>query len=157
VCRAAYRRGRSPTSGREHPSVARLRPTASIVALAACLLAAGGGRAAPTAVSAFYLTALAVPMLLGAAFMAYLALVDEVNAWRCIELTVTAVAGLLVMVEAAVRFPSVLADLPPTAGPLSTTAAAIAAGGCAIPALRRVPRLRRAASLPAPVRALLSR
>jgi hypothetical protein len=72
------------------------------------------GAAAPPALG-FYLTIVACAGLMGAALSAYLAVVDESSAARLIDVAACTVAGLLVVVDAAIRFPAVLEPTAPAA------------------------------------------
>jgi hypothetical protein len=87
--------------------------TAPRAALAGALLAASASVLAPTNLTAFYLTALAVAMLLFAAFLAYLDAAESLDTRSGLALACNAVAGVLVMADAAIRFPAVLDPRPP--------------------------------------------
>ncbi len=72
------------------------------------------GAAAPPAIG-FYLTIVACAGLMGAALAAYLAAVDESTPARLIDVAACTLAGLLVVVDAAIRFPAVLQPTAPAA------------------------------------------
>jgi hypothetical protein len=86
-----------------------LTPTrAGVVSTALALLAS----AAPPALG-FYLTIVATAGLMGAALGAYLAAVDLPGPARLLDLAACVLAGLLVVVDAAIRFPAVLEPTAP--------------------------------------------
>ena len=87
--------------------------TPARAALAGALLAAGGGLLAPNNLLAFYLTALAAAVLLFAAFLSYLDAAELLDAGTGFSLAGNGLAGVLVMADAAIRFPAVLDPSPP--------------------------------------------
>ena len=91
------------------------------VATAASLLAVLAGSAAP--LLGFYLTVVAAAVLLGSAFAAHLQVVDDTRSRTVVEAVICAVAGILVLLDASIRFPTILG----TATPASARALAIAA------------------------------
>lgn len=72
------------------------------------------GAAAPPAIG-FYLTIVACAGVMGAALTAYLAVVDGSTPARVIDMAACTLAGLLVVVDAAIRFPAVLEPTAPAA------------------------------------------
>jgi hypothetical protein len=75
----------------------------------------------------FYVTTVAVAAMLGAAFAAYLAVVDEPAEWAVFELATCAVAALLTVAGTSPRFPAVVAgSTPPVAIKLAWLALAVA-------------------------------
>jgi hypothetical protein len=87
--------------------------TAPRAALAGALLAASASVLAPNNLIAFYITALAAAMLLFAAFLAYLDAAESLDTRSGLALGGNALAGVLVMADAAIRFPAVLDPRPP--------------------------------------------
>ncbi len=88
-----------------------LTPTrAGVCATALALLAAG----LPPALG-FYLTIVACAGLMGAALVAYLSAVDVPAPARLADLGALGLAGLLVVGDAAIRFPAVLEPSAPAA------------------------------------------
>jgi hypothetical protein len=78
----------------------------------------------------FYLTIVAVAVMLGAAFAAYLAVVDEPGEWAVFELGTCAVAALLTLAGTSLRFPDVVAGAIPSASvKLAWLALAVAGAG----------------------------
>ena len=99
-------------------------------ALAAALLAVLAPLVATNDLIAFYLTFVALAGMMGATFLAYLELVDRPGARVAAELGVCAVAMLLVMLDAAVRFPTILdGTTPALAGTLALGSLVVAAAG----------------------------
>lgn len=91
------------------------------------------GAAAPPALG-FYLTIVACAGLMGAALTAYLAVVDGSTAARLIDVAACTLAGLLVVVDAAIRFPAVLEPTAPAAATrLAELAFALAAAAAITP------------------------
>jgi hypothetical protein len=110
-------------------------------ALAGALLAVAAG-ALGSALAAFYLTALATAILLGAGFAAYLELVDRPGRRAAVELAATGLACGLLMADAAIRFPSVVSGVAPDgADALAAASFTLAAVACVAPLARRVRRL----------------
>jgi hypothetical protein len=87
--------------------------TPARAATAAALAGAAAGTA-PTLLG-FYVSVVAVAVLLGAAFAAYLAVVDDPCEWAVFELGACAVAALLALAGASLRFPAVVAGTTPWA------------------------------------------
>lgn len=89
----------------------RLTPArvASAAALAALVAAS-----APTLIG-FYVSLIAVVVLLGAAFAAYLAVVDDPREWAMFELGACSVAALLTLAGTSLRFPAVVSGTTPSA------------------------------------------
>jgi hypothetical protein len=130
--------------------------TAIRAALAGALLATAGGLLAPNNLLAFYLTVLAAAVLLFAAFLSYLDAAETLNARTALILACNGLAGVLVMADAAIRFPAVLDPQPPGgAGALALFALVVVLAGQSAQLLRRDSRLLR--DRLAPVRELLSR
>jgi hypothetical protein len=145
--------GRRPGRGLELDAMQRLLPIRA--ALAAAGLAALAAWGPP--VLGFYLTVVACAGLMGAALVAYLRMVDALEPARVVELAVCTLAGLMVVVDAAVRFPALLGPgAPPAAGQLARMAFGVAVAGWIGPAVapavhdlsgrRRWRRARRAAA-----------
>ena len=61
----------------------------------------------------FYVVTVAVAAMLGAAFAAYLAVVDEPAEWAVFELATCAVAALLTVAGTSLRFPAVVSGSTP--------------------------------------------
>jgi hypothetical protein len=70
--------------------------------------------AAMPALIGFYVTTVAVAAMLGAAFAAYLAVVDEPAEWAVFELATCVVAALLTVAGTSLRFPAVVAGATPS-------------------------------------------
>jgi hypothetical protein len=83
---------------------------AGVCAAALALLAAG----MPPALG-FYLTIVATAGLMGAGLIAYLAAVDLPTPGRMADVGACGLAGLLVVADAAIRFPAVLEPSAPAA------------------------------------------
>jgi len=102
---------------------------ARVAALAA---AAAALAASASALIALYVSMVAVAILLGAAFAAYLAMVDEPGEWAAFELGACAVAALLTLAGTSLRFPAVVsASSPSAAVKLAWLAFAVAATAAA--------------------------
>jgi hypothetical protein len=85
----------------------------------------------------FYVTMVAVAVMLGAAFTAYLAVVDELGEWAVFELGTCAVAAQLTLAGTSLRFPDVVAGTIPSASvKLAWLALAVAAVGAGAPLAR---------------------
>ncbi len=133
-----------------------LTTTAPRAALAGALLAAAGGLLAPNNLLAFYLTVLAAAVLLFAAFLSYLDAAESLNTRTALSLTGNGIAGVLVMADAAIRFPAVLDPQPPGgAGALALFTLLVVLAGQSAQLLRLDSRPLR--DRLAPVRELLSR
>ena len=87
--------------------------TPSRIAAAAAIAVALASLA--PALIGFYVTIVAVAVMLGAAFAAYLAVVDEPGEWAVFELATCAVAALLTLAGTSLRFPDVVAGTIPSA------------------------------------------
>jgi hypothetical protein len=112
--------------------------TAPRASVAAALLAVFAGTLAPNPLIAFYLTAVALAGLLGASFLAYLEVIDQPSRSNLALLVACCAASLLVMVDATVRFPTVIAGTSSGTGILSLAALAVVAAGSLAPLVRRV-------------------
>jgi hypothetical protein len=84
---------------------------ARVAALAAAVAVTS---AAMPALIGFYVTTIAVAAMLGAAFAAYLAVVDEPAEWAVFELATCVVAALLTVAGTSLRFPAVVAGTTPS-------------------------------------------
>jgi hypothetical protein len=105
--------------------------------VAACAaLAAAVAVTAPTLIG-FYVSLVAVAVLLGAAFAAYLAVVDEPREWSMFELGACTVAALLTLAGTSLRFPAVVAGSTPSAAVRLAWLALAVAGAAAIASLAR--------------------
>ncbi len=125
-------------------------------ALAGALLAATGGLLAPTNLLAFYVTALAAAVLLFSAFLAYLDAAETLDTRSGLSLAGNGLAGVLVMADAAIRFPAVLDPQPPShASALGVFALLVVLAGQSAQLLRLDSKPLR--DRLAPVRGLLSR
>jgi hypothetical protein len=109
------------------------RVTPTRAATAAAGLAVLAGAVAPAL--AMYLTVVATAGLLGAAFAAYLAAVDRPDAAALMESAACATAGMLVLVDAALRFPELLSGGgPPVAERLAQVAFGLVVAAVLAPA-----------------------
>jgi hypothetical protein len=132
--------------------------TAPRAALAGALLAAAGGLLAPNNLLAFYLTALAAAALLFAAFLSYLEAAELLDTRTALSLAGNGLAGALVMVDAAIRFPAVLDPRPPGgASALAIFALVVVLAGQSARLLQPGQDSRPLRDRLAPVRELLSR
>jgi hypothetical protein len=132
--------------------------TPARAALAGALLAAGGGLLAPNNLLAFYLTALAAALLLFAAFLSYLDAAEHLDTRTGLSLAGNGLAGLLVMADAAIRFPAVLDPSPPGgAGKLALFALVVVLAGQSTRLLQLGHESGTLRDRLAPVRELLSR
>jgi hypothetical protein len=115
----------------------RTRDQLTPARVAACAaLAAAAAVTAPTLIG-FYVSLVAVAVLLGAAFAAYLAVVDDPHEWAVFELGACAVAALLTLAGTSLRFPAVMAgDTPSAAVKLAWLALAVA-GAAALASFAR--------------------
>jgi hypothetical protein len=92
-----------------------LRPALTPARVAACAaLASVAAATAPTLIG-FYVSLIAVAVLLGAAFAAYLAVVDDPQEWAMFELGACTVAALFAVAGTSLRFPAVVAGNTPAA------------------------------------------
>jgi hypothetical protein len=104
-----------------HLTPARIAAVAAAAVVAAAL-------ASP--LIGFYVTTVAVATMLGAAFAAYLAVVDEPGEWAVFELGACAVAALLTLAGTTLRFPDVISATTPSAAvKLAWLALAVAGTG----------------------------
>jgi hypothetical protein len=104
--------------------------TAPRAALVAAVLAVLAPIVATNALIAFYLTCVALAGVMGATFLAYLGVVDRPCARSVLDLVVCAGAMLLIMLDVAVRFPTVLdGTAPAIAGSLALLALLVALVG----------------------------
>jgi hypothetical protein len=97
--------------------------TPTRAAAGAAALAVLGSWLSP--VLGFYLTLVACAGLMGASLQAYLEVVDAPDPARVVELAACSVAGLLLVVDASIRFPALLG---PTAPPAAAKLAQVAFG-----------------------------
>ncbi|HEY3764221.1 MAG TPA: hypothetical protein VGL44_03610 [Gaiellales bacterium] len=88
-----------------HITPARIAALAAVAAVAAVT---------SSALIGFYVSMVAVAVMLGAAFTAYLAVVDETGEWAVFELGTCAVAALLTLAGTSIRFPAVVAGTTPS-------------------------------------------
>ena len=84
-----------------------------------------------------YVSTVAVAVMLGAAFAAYLAVVDEPREWAVFELAACAVAALLILAGTSLRLPIVLAGSAPGAAVKLGWLALAVAGSAAVASLVR--------------------
>lgn len=105
-----------------------LRPKLTPAPVAACAaLASVAAATAPTLIG-FYVALVAVAVLLGAAFAAYVAVVDDPQEWAMFELGACTVAALFAVAGTSLRFPAVVAgNTPAAAVKLAWLALAVAA------------------------------
>jgi hypothetical protein len=104
------------------------------VAAAASLLAVVAGSAAP--LLGFYLTVVAAAVLLGSAFAAHLEVVDDTRLRTVVEAVICAVAGILVLLDASIRFPTILGtSTPASARTLAVAAFVLTTAGLALAAV----------------------
>jgi len=93
----------------------RLRRQLTPARIAACAaLASVAAVTVPTLIG-FYVSLIAVAVLLGAAFAAYLAVVDEPHEWAVFELGACTAAALFSLAGTSLRFPAVVAGTTPSA------------------------------------------
>jgi hypothetical protein len=117
--------------------------TPNWIALAGACTAILAGSFPPAV--AVYLTTLSVAALMGAAFLAYLAAVDDPRPARLYEAAVCAVAGALLLGDLAVRIPGVAsASAPAGAARLALVALALVVATLVAPMVPW-PRLQRRA------------
>ena len=83
---------------------AQITPARAAVVAALATVAAGG---APPLVG-LYVVTVAVAVMLGAAFAAYLSVVDEPGEWAAFEVAACAVAALLTLAGATLRYPTIV-------------------------------------------------
>jgi hypothetical protein len=102
-------------------------PAAALVVLA--LLA--------PALTGFYVAMIATAAMLGAAFAAYLAVVDEPAEWAVFELGACAVAALLTLAGTSLRFPDVVSGATPSASVKLAWLALAVSGAAAVASLAR--------------------
>lgn len=107
---------------------------ARIAALAATGVAVA---ALAPALIGFYVTTVAVAVMLGAAFAAYLAVVDEPGEWAVFELGTCLVAALLTLAGTSLRFPDVVAGTIPSASVKLAWLALAVSGAGAVSSLAR--------------------
>ncbi len=101
--------------------------TASRAALIAALIAVVAPLVATNALIAFYLTCVALAGMMTATFLAYLGVVDEPSPRSILDLVVCALAMLLVMFDAALRFPTILDGTAPAMAATAALAALVVA------------------------------
>jgi hypothetical protein len=101
-------------------------------AIGGAAIAVAAGSFAPTNLVAFYLTALAAAVLLFAAFMAYLDAAEHLDVRRGAAVASTCLAAMLILIDAAIRFPAVLDPRAPGGvGPMPLIALIVVLGGLA--------------------------
>ena len=109
------------------PTLPRHVTPSRIAAIAATAVAVA---ALAPALIGFYITTIAVAIMLGAAFAAYLAVVDDPGEWAVFELGTCLVAALLTLAGTSLRFPDVVAGTIPSASvKLAWLALAVSAAG----------------------------
>jgi hypothetical protein len=89
------------------------------------------------ALTGFYIAMVATAAMLGAAFAAYLAVVDEPSEWAVFELGVCAVAALLTLAGTSLRFPEVVSGATPSVSVKLAWFALAVSGTAAIASLAR--------------------
>ena len=89
------------------------------------------------ALTGFYVAMIATAALLGAAFAAYLAVVDEPAEWAVFELGACAVAALLTLAGTSLRFPDVVSGVTPSASVKLAWLALAVSGAAALASLAR--------------------
>ena len=82
--------------------------------VAALAATAAVGSAGAPALIGFYVAMVVVAAMLGAAYAAYLAVVDEPAEWTVFDFAMCAVAALLTVAGTSLRFPAVVAGSTPT-------------------------------------------
>jgi hypothetical protein len=107
---------------------ARVAACAALVALPAVT--------APTLIG-FYVSLMSVAVLLGAAFAAYLAVVDDPREWAVFELGACTVAALFTLAGTSLRFPAVVAGTTPSAAVKLAWLALAVAGAAALASFAR--------------------
>lgn len=116
------------------PHLRRQLTPARVAACAA--LAAVAAVTAPTLIG-FYVSLVAVAVLLGAAFAAYLAVVDDPREWAVFELGACTVAALFTLAGTSLRFPAVVAGTTPSAAVKLAWLALAVAAAAAVASLAR--------------------
>jgi hypothetical protein len=89
------------------------------------------------ALTGFYVALLATVAMLGAAFAAYLAVVDEPVEWAVFELGACTVAALLTLAGTSLRFPDVVSGVTPSASIKLAWLALAVSGTAAVASLAR--------------------
>jgi hypothetical protein len=118
-----------PRTSVEMPTLPSHLTPARVAAVAATAVALAA--LAPVLIG-FYITTIAVATMLGAAFAAYLAVVDEPGEWAVFELGTCLVAALLTLAGTSLRFPDVVAGTIPSASvKLAWLALAVSGTGAA--------------------------
>jgi hypothetical protein len=123
-----------PRTSVEMPTLPSHLTPARIAALAAAAVAFA---ALAPALIGFYVTTVASAVILGAAFSAYLAVVDEPGEWAVFELGACVVAALLTLAGTSLRFPDVVAGTIPSASVKLAWLALAVAGAGAVASLAR--------------------
>lgn len=104
--------------------------TAPRAAVIAAVLAVVAPIVATNALIAFYLTCVALAGMMGATFLAYLGVVDHPSTRSILDLIVCSGAMLLLMFDAAIRFPTILdGTAPALAGSFALAGLVVAAVG----------------------------
>lgn len=89
------------------------------------------------ALTGFYVAMVATAAMLGAAFAAYLAVVDEPVEWAVFELGACTVAALLTLAGTSLRFPDVVSGATPSASIKLAWLALAVSGTAALASLAR--------------------
>jgi hypothetical protein len=89
------------------------------------------------ALTGFYIAMVATAALLGSAFAAYLAVVDEPAEWNVFELCACTVAALLTLAGTSLRFPDVVSGVTPSASAKVAWLALAVSGTAALASLAR--------------------
>jgi len=105
-----------------------------VAALAATAAVASAG--APALIG-FYIAMVVVAVMLGAAYAAYLEVVDEPAEWTVFELATCAVAALLTVAGTSLRFPAVVAGSTPAVAIKLAWLALAVAGTAAVASIVR--------------------
>ncbi len=113
--------------------VRHVTPT-RVAALAATAAVAAG---AASALIGFYIAMVVVAVILGAAYAAYLAVVDEPAEWTVFEFATCAVAALLTVAGTSLRFPAVVAGSTPAVATRLAWLALAVAGTAAVASIVR--------------------
>ncbi len=116
------------------PPLPRHVTPARVAALAAAVLVIA---LLGPALTGFYVAMVATAAMLGAAFAAYLAVVDEPAEWAVFELGACAVAALLTLAGTSLRFPDVVSGSTPSVSIKLAWLALAVSGAAAIASLAR--------------------
>jgi hypothetical protein len=116
------------------PPLPRHVTPARVTALAAVMLVMA---LLGPALTGFYIAMVATAAMLGGAFAAYLAVVDEPAEWAVFELGACAVAALLTLAGTSLRFPDVVSGATPSASVKLAWLALAVSGTAAVGSLAR--------------------